>query len=455
MPLEIRDPVHDLVARTPLECRVMNTQAMQRLRRIKQLALANLVYPGANHCRFGHSIGVMHLAGKIAKRFEVEGRLNAEQVDDIRLAALLHDIGHGPFSHVSEDLLETYYDRGAVNLGSDKESIHERVTVDIIRFSDELQSILGPDRTSRVIDIIQGKEPHWFGKDIVSGPLDADKLDYILRDCRFAGVHYGIFDVSKIVDSLVILDDSSQMNGNRSYLGLSHEGVYAVEQMILAKHHMNAQVYRHKIRAISDAMLIRGLELAADEGIGWVKDLYSYDGTKDFADNYLRYYDDRVMFELAENGKTKSKEMFTRLMDRRLLKCVYNKRLNEINDAMKRGRFAKLNRVDRTNFEKAIAETLGVDPSFVLFNKLSLANPTYRAPGFALNAEEIYVLQRNKQPERLKDITWSIFHLRPDNQNEEEIQVYIPQDQITDMCSDDKEKAYETLEGKVESILLA
>jgi hypothetical protein len=392
----------------------------------------------------------MYLAGRIAERFRNENRLNDEQVQDIRLAALLHDIGHGPFSHVSEDLLETCCDRTSVALGPDRESIHELVTADIIRFDDELQGILGQDRTNRVVDIIRGKDPHWFGKDIVSGPLDADKLDYILRDSHFAGVLYGVFDVGKIVDSLIVLDSSHQ-----SYLGLNYEGVYAVEQMILAKHHMNAQVYRHRIRAISDAMLVRGLELAIAEGIDWVKELYSYDGSKRFANNYQGYYDDRVMFELAEHSGPRSKEMFTRLADRRLLKRVFRKHLGDIGDVMKRGRFAKLDRKCRTEYERAIAEKLGVDPDFVVVSKLSLANPTYRAPGFSFNAEEILVRQQDGQLERLKGIPWSILNLQPDNEKEEEIQVYAPADGITDMSAADKETAYKELHDAVENVLLA
>lgn len=125
---QVRDPVHNFVRLTDEEVNVVNTPVFQRLRGIKQLALANLVYPGALHTRFDHSIGVCHVAGMMAE----ELNLRDEDRKLVRLAALLHDLGHGPFSHVSEDALERFANRETLSAGEKKEKIHELITGQLI-----------------------------------------------------------------------------------------------------------------------------------------------------------------------------------------------------------------------------------------------------------------------------------------------------------------------------------
>lgn len=114
---EIRDPVHGFIHRTPLEEEIIDTPLFQRLRRIKQLALASMVYPGALHTRFDHSLGVMHLADRLSERLLDDDR---ETKRIMRLAALLHDVGHGPFSHVSETIIDKFYDKEKVTLDSER-----------------------------------------------------------------------------------------------------------------------------------------------------------------------------------------------------------------------------------------------------------------------------------------------------------------------------------------------
>ncbi len=147
--------------------------------------MAFLVYPGTLHTRFDHSIGVMHIAGRICDRLK---QLEPEKITDqecqqIRLAALLHDIGHGPFSHVSEHLLERHAQVQSVE--PTREKIHEKVTVDIIENDPEIGKVLAPEEREFAVDMIQGKETRDFRRDIVSSDLDADKMDYLITGFLF------------------------------------------------------------------------------------------------------------------------------------------------------------------------------------------------------------------------------------------------------------------------------
>ena len=149
---EIRDVVHGLIGRTSKEVKIVDTRVFQRLRRISQLAMAQLVYPGAHHNRFEHCLGTMHISGRIGENLE----LQTNELETIRLSGLLHDIGHGPFSHVSEYFLEKYFDKTSAELGSnrDRAKIHEFVTRDIISHNDELVKILTDNEKEDILALL-------------------------------------------------------------------------------------------------------------------------------------------------------------------------------------------------------------------------------------------------------------------------------------------------------------
>lgn len=289
---EIRDPVHGFIERLGLEERIIDAPVFQRLRRISQLALAHLVYPGALHTRFDHSLGAMHVARRLADRLiddEEKRRL-------IRLAALLHDIGHGPFSHVSEDILDRYYDNTKVK-PKQKEKIHELITCEIIEKNSDLSDLLSRYERQDIIEIISGADSETIMRNIISGPLDADKQDYLLRDSYFCGVKYGVFDLERLIITLEPLSD----NGD-TVLAASHDGIYAIEQFVLAKYHMITQVYRHKIRLVTDGMIVRALELGLDiDQFDWLRKIYVYDGSTSFVEEFLSWNDDRIINQFLYN----------------------------------------------------------------------------------------------------------------------------------------------------------
>ncbi len=183
-PVRLRDPVHNFIALREIEVKLLATPLMQRLRGVRQLAMANLVYPGAVHTRFDHSLGVCHVAGLMAECLN----LNPDHTELVRLAALLHDLGHGPFSHVSEYALERYANREAIPPDQKKEKIHELVTARLIQHDPDIAHYLSEDMRGQIVRLLAAGHGPPLLRSIVSGPLDADKQDYLLRDSRFCGV---------------------------------------------------------------------------------------------------------------------------------------------------------------------------------------------------------------------------------------------------------------------------
>ncbi|MCC7104579.1 MAG: HD domain-containing protein [Chloroflexi bacterium] len=394
---ELRDPVHGLIRLTEQELAIVSTPPFQRLRRIRQLAMADLVYPGALHTRFEHSLGTLHVASRILARLAETNEIPSE-VDErvVRLAALLHDIGHGPFSHVSEYLLDRYYDPGTVGPAAVREKIHEKITMDIIGQIPAIAGRLDDGDRELVIEIIRGGRLRDYRRDIVSSNLDADKMDYLLRDAYFAGVRYGWFDLDKIIESFLV-----QRSADESFLMVAESGVFAVEQLIVSKHHMTQQVYAHRVRAITDAMIVRGLELAlsADERL---QAAYRYDGTAGHLARYLELDDARVSEAVLQGPDPRAREIFRRLRERRLYKEVALIPLGEVPNAVVRNQLLKLNDDRRLVLEEQIAELVHCEPWQVIVHRKTVKNPAYQDLG-GLDPEEIYYVRRNGVPAALKD----------------------------------------------------
>jgi len=321
---EIRDPVHGFISPSDHELRIISTPLFQRLRRIRQLAMEYLVYPGALHTRFDHSLGVYHVASLVAEK------LLAKKGDDdkrrlVRLAALLHDVGHAPFSHVSEEIL----DRFAQGLAaSGRDSVHEKVTADLIENSRDLRELLSPEERRDIVGLLRGtKLDITLMKQIVSGPLDADKMDYLLRDSHFCGVKYGIFDLDRLLNTITAYGDEPD-----KHIAVRHDGVNSLEQFVLAKYYMIKQVYFHKVRLLSDAMIQRGIVLGIErDEIVFLKNIFCYEASEKYFDNYLNYWDDKVLaqvLDLKEHGC--AYEIFSRLYERRLFKRIFSRKLGDI-----------------------------------------------------------------------------------------------------------------------------
>ena len=442
---EIRDPIHGLIELSQKEVNLINTSTFQRLRRIRQLAMAFLVYPGTLHTRFDHSIGVMHIAGRISDQL----KLAKEDCERIRLAALLHDIGHGPFSHVSEYLLDQYAPNQASG-ESIREKIHEKVTVEIIKNDPEIHEVLTDEEREFVVEMIEGKTKRDFRRDIVSSDLDADKLDYLLRDSYFAGVKYGTYDLEKIIESCRV-----HCERNESFLAISDEGIFALEQLLLGKHHMTQQVYRHRVRSISDAMIVRGIELAIREGNQELKQLYHYDGTPTFMKNYVKYHDERLIDILKGCNQIKARHFFERLYGRRLFKMIGELALKDVDDAIAQRRLLQINDGQKQQWEKKIAEYLKIDSDYVIVNKLHIRNPNYGSRSYNLNPEAIMIYDEKQSNLKSLDRYTTelvLVRLSSDDNALETVQVYAPQDPLSAV---QRQQDQSQLQEKIKEILLS
>ena len=432
-PHEMRDPIHGFVKISKRERDLIDTKVFQRLRRIRQLAMAFLVYPGAVHTRFDHSIGVMHVAGRICTKLQElnSARISCKDVERVRFAALLHDIGHGPFSHVSEHLLKKYAPADA-DTGQVLEKIHEKITVDIVESDPQIDEILNGDERRFVIDMIQGQEAWDWRCDVVSSELDADKMDYLLRDSYFTGVKYGEYDLEKVIESFLI-----DVNETETALAISSKGIYALEQLLLARYHMTQQVYWHRVSLISNEMIIRGISLAVDNGNEIMKQLYEYDEkNKDkFIKNYLKYHDEKLIELLRSCNQQKAREIFNRLYERCLFKMVAELRLKDETDMRVKRRLIGMtdnkNPERQSEKEKEIANLLNIDADYVIIKALQIRNPNYGSRSYILNPDAIKIFDEKQNVLRdMNDYTSELYFSRPstDEASSESLQVYAPCD---------------------------
>jgi putative nucleotidyltransferase with HDIG domain len=328
--------------------------------------MAFLVYPGAVHTRFEHSLGVMHLAGKLAERLDLDG----ENRRLVRLAALLHDIGHGPFSHVSETIVDRFYDRKKISLPENKEKIHEMITYGLIERDLNLSKILSERDREKIVSLLKGRWGDRLLKDIVSGPLDADKQDYLLRDSYFCGVKYGVYDSDRLIDTLEVLKDKDE-----HILAVSVDGVHTLEQFVLAKYYMTTQVYRHKIRLITDAMIIRAIELGiGKDKLDYLCRLYSFDGTEEFFNNWL-VWNDEVLTSTICSGLTPEgycKEIFRCLAERKLYKQIFSIRIGDLKNPVIRQHISEEFDSFKDEIEEEIGDYLKIEPLYVISNKFTI-----------------------------------------------------------------------------------
>jgi HD superfamily phosphohydrolase len=357
---EIRCPVHGFIGLTDFERRIVDSPQFQRLRRIKQLAWTDYVYPGTTHSRFEHSLGVMHLATRLfdaivdssepllrkTYKYNDNGFARARQI--VRLAALLHDVGHPPFSHATEKLLPLKA-AGHYSLfpGGDVEPQryeHEDYSAAIIEgplaeliichTSNKRNFRIEP---SEVSALLQGTSAGstLFWREIISGQLDADRMDYLLRDSLHAGVSYGKYDLNRIVSSVCAVERPSE-ESQEPKVAVMKGGAYAVEALIVARYWMHKQVYFHKTRLACDYHLGLAMRDILKSECG--SDSYPSLDTPDKLQSFLEWDDFRVMGLLAQG---KGGEHGKRLMSRNHYRLVceiehLDTSLSELNRSSKR-----------------------------------------------------------------------------------------------------------------------
>jgi HD superfamily phosphohydrolase len=252
-PKVIRDPVHNIIAFEDRACDrllldLINTKEFQRLRRIKQLGVSELVFPGANHSRFAHSIGVMHAARAfLAKVRRVQGDLfNADHEPLVLAAALIHDVGHGPFSHAFESITGEKHEARTLEIIQDGSTdLHARLKAFDPDFPDRLAVFF--DEATDDVQLTAAEVPRFLTQ-VVSSQLDADRFDYLLRDSAATGADYGRFDLKWLIHHL-------QLDTIKGRFYLSRKALSAAEDYVFARYHMYRTVYFHKTTRAAEVML--------------------------------------------------------------------------------------------------------------------------------------------------------------------------------------------------------
>jgi len=301
--LEITDPIHDFIRLNKTEHEIIDTPVFQRLRRIKQLSGAHLTYPGAQHTRFEHSLGVLHIASMAASSLNSKGLMSTDDIENIRLAALLHDIGHGPFSHLFEEVLQR------------KKQSHEDVGKQIILKSEigDIISKSGYDK-KLIHNLAVGQSKMQYLNEIVSGALSADMMDYLLRDGYFTGAEHAKIDHHRLTHSLDVY---------KNKLALDSSALVNFETMMISRFQMFKAVYFHKTVRAGEVMLLEAMSLAGNElGLSSLK-----------MDEYVKLTDEVILEKLMSLPETSSdlkaaKKIATDYQDRKLFKCVFERSLS-------------------------------------------------------------------------------------------------------------------------------
>ena len=299
--LDIIDPIHDFIRVYGPELRIIDSPIFQRLRGIRQLSGAHLTYPGAQHTRFEHSLGVMHIASQAGQALKEKGILKTDDIENLRVAALLHDIGHGPFSHLFEEILQQR-----------KKISHEEMGRRII-LKTELGDILSKSGYDKkfITKLAFGDSKPQFMNQIISGILSADIMDYLLRDGYFTGAEHAKIDHKRITQSLEV---------HQKKLALESSALYSFESMMHSRHQMFKAVYFHKTVRSAEVMLLESIRLA-DKELGL---------TSLNLDDYVKLTDESLLFKLLSlsddfDELKRAKEFAQDYQNRRLLKCVFER----------------------------------------------------------------------------------------------------------------------------------
>lgn len=420
----IRDPLYGFIDLTERELALLESFSMQRLTRIKQLSHTYLVYPGATHTRFEHSLGTMFTADRMCRRFGIE----KQRRETIRCAALLHDVGHGPFSHLFEIPLAKW---------SGEDVSQEEITKLFLLHDQDLIIPLKGDFYSAkeskhlnlddiydgVLDIFNGTlAKDVLARSIVSGTIDADKIDYLIRDSFYTGTTYGIFDVERILATLRVVRESE----STEYPVILKKGVESLESFRLARFLLYKQVYQHKTRLIADSMFVRAVEMSDDDQLD-KSDLIPSKG-KAFVEAYKKLDDGFVIQSILRGSDGPSKSLMTRIRDRKLLKQALELDFSR----MKQGIITQIYSHEEDlesllkEFESTISLACQTDPTYVFVHLEKEDSAIKMYTGFGETAESgdipLLYLNENKEVRPYEDISPLTLKRGP----EENLRIYCP-----------------------------
>jgi HD superfamily phosphohydrolase len=422
-----RDPVHNIIRlRTDtdegrLMVRLIDSFECQRLRRIKQLGLALFTYQGAEHSRFAHSLGALHLMTRVLDRLSEKYRIPDEARAAARAAALLHDTGHGPFSHVMEKVLNFHHEEWTRRAVLSEETEIGQVLRDYSK-----------DLPRAVASIIEGTfQPHYIAQ-LVSSQLDVDRMDYLLRDSLMTGAKYGNYDLEWIINAIEIDEQA-----DRIYV--SARGLYAVEEYLQARYYMFRQVYYHRTLRSAEAVLRstlrRALELIAAGEHVWCAPDTAFEkvlkGVPLTLADHLELDDSEVTFHVKQWQRSADpilRDLSRRFIGRRLFKAIdLDMPDAERSDFLAAARLS----VERRGFDPAYYfiedhagdvpyysyySAEGAEPKSLIYVEDGYARPRVREiseVSDAVRGLRGYRLHRVCFPPEVKDEVYALYHRGP------------------------------------------
>jgi HD superfamily phosphohydrolase len=374
---EIKDPVRGYVYITENEKEIIDSFPVQRLRRLRQLAGAEYVYPGANHTRFEHSVGVMYLAGKVTENPRISQHICKDEAETVKIAGLLHDVGHGPFSHVFEHLLDKL------------DKTHEDMSLWIIKNSElkDLLNRLGYN-TENIGKLAIGnlhKSGKAFLDQIISSSIDVDKLDFVVRDTYHTGAEYGYIDIFRLIHALDVLGED---------LAVDLGALSALESFIIARIESFKSIYFHRVGRAAQIMLATAMEKANEE-LG----LLNFKTPEE----YLAL-DDYTVWTMLKNCQ-KSSKIIKNLERRKMLKCAYERTFYE-KDITVSNIFSR--EVYRKQLQADIAKEAAVETEAVIIDVPTVPSVPYHH-SVLMEPMEIPVFYKThkgrKIPQRLSEVS--------------------------------------------------
>ncbi len=386
-----RDSVHNIIRlktdsdEGKLLVRLIDTAEFQRLRRIKQLGLALFAYQAAEHSRFTHSLGALHLATRTLDKLKTKYEISTAETIAVRVAALLHDIGHGAFSHVIETILDFHHENFTIEAVLSDETEVGRVLRDF-----------SPQLAEDVAAIIRGDFRPMALAQLVSSQLDVDRMDYLLRDSLMTGAKYGIYDVEWIIKSLEIDEENDR-------LYVSGRGIFAVEDYLQARYYMFRQVYFHRTlrsaETVLRSLLRRALELFQNGKFVWFAAGTPFEkilnGQRLSLKEHLELDDADVMFHIKQWQKSDDailSDLSNRFLNRQLFK-IFDLDMPES---------------DRQNFldeTRKLVENAGFDPNYYFIEDRAGDVPYYFYTKSATEPKNLIYVEEGFSHPQIKEIS--------------------------------------------------
>jgi|Deesub1362A_J573_1020465.scaffolds.fasta_scaffold00384_21 hypothetical protein len=311
--VEIRDPIHGYIRVEGIFQELLDTPEIQRLRRIRQLGFSYLVYPGANHTRFEHSLGVFHLSSYFENRV-------GEDAELLQIASLLHDVGHGPLSHVSEDVLRKYLRIEHENL----RWLRNTKCGEVVEKSGY--------SLREISEVVLGRK---YPGELLNGVIDIDRMDYLLRDSHYTGVAYGIFDHLRLIREMEFFGEK---------LMILEGGIQAAESLLISRFLMYPTVYNHHVSRIAERMFSRAIE-------------YMFEN-RELNTEEFRMMDDYTITMRLLHSEGFPSEIMKMINERRLFKRALYVNLSSVS--------ADISKMNVKRLERRIAEEVGIDPLYII-----------------------------------------------------------------------------------------